>query len=42
MELISKSPVLCYFDVNKEVKIECESSDFGLGAVFPQDGHPVA
>ena len=36
-ELITKAPVLCYFDVNKEV-----SSGVGLGAVQTQDGRPVA
>ena len=33
---------LRYFDVNKEVTIECDSSDVGLGAVLTQDGCPVA
>ena len=35
-------PVLKYFDVNKQVKIQCDSSHHGLGAVLIQDGHPVA
>ena len=30
-ELITQAPVLRYFDVNKEVTIECDSSDVGLG-----------
>jgi len=33
--------VLRYFDVNKEVTIECDSSDVGLGTVLNQDGCPV-
>jgi len=41
-ELITQAPVLRYFDVNKEVTIECDSSDVGLGAVLTQDGCPVA
>ena len=41
-ELITQAPVLHYFDINKEVTIECDSSDVGLGAVLTQDGYPVA
>ena len=41
-ELIIQTTVLRYFDVNKEVTIECDSSDVGLGAVLTQDGYPVA
>ena len=41
-ELITQAPVLCYFDVSKEVTIKCDSSDVGLGAVLTQDGQPVA
>ena len=41
-ELITQAPVLRFFDVNKEVTIECDSSDVSLGAVLTQDGCPVA
>jgi len=41
-ELTTQAPVLRYFDVNKEVTIECDSSDVVLGAVLTQDGCPVA
>lgn len=41
-ELIIQAPVLHYFDINKEVTIECDSSDVGLGDVLTQDGYPVA
>ena len=41
-ELITQAPVLRYFDVSKEVAIECDSSDVSLGAVLTQDGQPVA
>ena len=43
-ELITQAPVLRYFDVNKEVTIECDSSDVGLGTltVLTKDGCPVA
>ena len=35
-ELITQTPVLRYFDVNKEVTIEYDSSDVGLAAVLAQ------
>ena len=35
-------PVLAYYDVNKPVEIECDSSKDGLGAVLVQEGHVVA
>jgi hypothetical protein len=40
--LITEAPVLKFFDVTKEVTIECDSSDVGLGAVLLQEGHPIA
>ena len=41
-ELVTQAPVLRYCDVNKEVTIEFDSSDVGLGAVLTQDSRPVA
>ena len=41
-ELITQTPVLRYFDVSKQVTIECDSYDVGLGAVLTQDGQQVA
>ena len=41
-KLITEAPVLSYYDVNKEVTIESDSSKVGLGAVLTQDGRPVA
>jgi hypothetical protein len=38
---LAKAPVLRYYDVSKEVTIECDASDTGLGAVLMQDGQPV-
>ena len=38
----SRQPTLRYDDVTKPVKISCDSSKCGLGAVLEQDGHPVA
>ena len=40
-QLITEAPVLEYYDVDKEVTIECDSSDVGLGAVLTQDGKLV-
>ncbi|CAB3985408.1 Transposon Ty3-G Gag-Pol poly, partial [Paramuricea clavata] len=37
---LAKAPVLRYYDVSKEVTIECDASDTGLGAVLTQDGQP--
>ena len=41
-QLITEAPVLHYYDGSKEVTLECDSSDVGLGAVLTQEGHPVA
>ncbi|CAB4002906.1 Transposon Ty3-G Gag-Pol poly [Paramuricea clavata] len=38
----SSQPTLVYYDVNKPVKISCDSSQYGLGAVCLQDEKPVA
>ena len=38
---LAKAPVLRYYDVSKEVTIECDASETGLGAVLTQDGQPV-
>ena len=35
-------PVLMFFDVNKQVEIQCDASQHGLGAVLIQAGRPVA
>lgn len=40
-ELVTSAPVLRYFDTNKDVVIQCDSSSVGLGAVLMQDGHPI-
>ena len=40
--LITKVPILRYYNVNKEVTIESDSYDVGLGAVITQEGHPIA
>ena len=40
--LVSKHPVLKYYDVNEEVTIQCDASEKGLGASLLQNGQPVA
>ena len=39
--LLSTAPVLQYYDVNKDVVVQCDSSQAGLGAVLLQNGRPV-
>ena len=39
---LTNSPTLKFFDVKKEVSIECDASKDGLGAVLLQEGQPVA
>lgn len=41
-KLVANNPVLCYYDINKPVTIQCDSSVTGLGAALRQDGQPVA
>ena len=39
--LISQAPVLKYYDSSKPVTIECDSSEYGLGAVLMQENQPI-
>ena len=41
-ELASSAPVLKYYDASKELAIQCDASQFGLGAALLQEGAPVA
>ena len=41
-KMISDTVVLGFYDVNKEVTRECDSSGVGLVAVLTQEGKPVA
>ena len=38
---LTETPVLAYFDSSKEVKLQVDSSQDGVGAVLLQDGRPV-
>ena len=40
--MITASPVLAYFDPEKETRIQVDASKNGLGATLMQDGKPVA
>lgn len=40
-QMMTETPVLQYYDVKKDVVIECDSSEVGLGAVITQDGKPI-
>ena len=40
--MITREPVLRYFDPSREVTLRCDASESGLGAVILQEGQPVA
>ena len=40
-QLISEPPLLRYYDLEEEVTIETDASDYGLGAVLLQAGRPL-
>lgn len=40
--LVSRQPVLKYYNVHEEVTIQCDASEVGLGATLLQNGQPVA
>ena len=41
-DLVTKHSVLTYYGVQKDVTIQCDASDCGLGASLMQEGQPVA
>ena len=41
-KLATASPILAFYDQNKELILQCDASNKGLGAVLLQDGRPVA
>ena len=41
-QMIVKSPVLAFYDPEKELTLENDASEYGLGSVLTQDGKPVA
>ena len=40
--LVTRHPVLKYYDMTEEVTIQCDASEKGLGATLLQNGQPVA
>ncbi|XP_033747087.1 uncharacterized protein K02A2.6-like [Pecten maximus] len=38
---LSDTPVLRYFDPKKQTILQCDASEYGLGACLLQEGHPV-
>ncbi len=41
-ELVTKAPVLKYYEAEKELTVQSDASGTGLGAVLMQDGQPIA
>lgn len=41
-KVITTAPVLGTFDINKDIKIQCDASQNGLGCCLIQDGKPIA
>lgn len=41
-EVITKSPVLSFYDPKKPLTLQVDASNFGLGASLLQDGKPIA
>ena len=39
---VSNTPILRYYNLLEEVTLQCDASQFGLGAVLMQNGQPVA
>ena len=41
-DVLTKAPILAYYDVRKPVKVTCDASKCGLWAALLQDDKPVA
>lgn len=39
---VMTTPVLRYYNLEEEVTLQCDASQFGLGAALLQNGQPVA
>ena len=40
-KLVTEAPVLVYYNPERELTIQCDTSQNGLGAVSMQDGNPI-
>ena len=40
--LVTNAPVLTYYDMSKDLEIQCDSSKSGIGSVLLQGGRPIA
>ena len=40
-KILTSSPVLNFYDINKPILLQVDASQGGLGACLLQDGHPV-
>ena len=40
-ELVIKAPLLQYFDVSKNITIQCDASQYGLKSTLLRNGRPV-
>ena len=41
-KLVTTAPVLRYYDPQKELTLQCDASDTGLGTALLQKGQPIA
>ncbi len=41
-QMLTQEPLLRYYDVTRPVSIQCDASEYGLGATLLQDNQPVA
>ena len=41
-EMVTRTPVLCYYNLKEEVTLQCDVSKSGLGAALMRNGQPVA
>lgn len=40
--MLTAPPALKYYELDKDLVIQCDASDGGLGAALLQDGRPLA
>ena len=41
-QLLTQAPTLAFFDPSKQLAIQCDASNHGLGSALLQDGRPIA